>query len=602
MKTQNIRSLHGVYRYALLSLGLAAASVWAQEKQTTSNDEVIAMDKFVVQMETDSGYGTSKAAIGTRTVKPVLEVPSSIYVVNKEIIDDLGATYGSQAIKYVSPGAIPEADTSGDGSRSRGFNTGTLRDGTRLLWYKHMPMYDVERIEIIKGPSNMLIGGDASFSGDSINYVTKRPTLERMSDIKLTVGNHSYLRAEANTSGPLMVNDDITALYRVTVGGESGTPVRPLNKTDQKFFGSALSFKYGDRVRVDVNMFYLIDNSNDYWPSFLDINKSVAFGPAYLNANSTETFIPASSDQFLWDTTWLAFNAAMVVNLTENSSTRISYSDMQGNDQRWQLRGIAVQPDNVTLNRQDIVSELGRGTKSLQVEYLHSLKRDAWSNDFQVGGEYGWIYDSTKNTLATPPPLNTNNPDYSYKRPTGDFDTIYWNLSLNSEQSTLVSYWLQDNITLLNDKLILVGGLRWSDRYKTSEVGNPVVLPGNLTVPYGSTVTKGDLIRTHRYGVVYKPTDWLAFHYADASNATPVAGVSFDGSPYKDSEGTLSEAGVKFTKKGDRFDVFGSFTYFDMAQTNIRTSEIDNSVPGVCATSKLPRIHQKDGKLSLGFV
>lgn len=584
--------------FAIMS-GQAFAQVAPAEKPAPQ-EEVVEMSKFIVPVERDVGYGASQATIGSRSVKPLIEIPSSIYVVNKEIIDDLSATYGSQALKFVSPGTTPYGDTSGDGSNIRGFSSGVMRDGTRLLWYKHMPMYDVERIEVVKGPSNMLIGGDASFSGGAINFVTKRPTAHLTSDAKVTVGNHGYYRFEGDLSGPITKSDEFTALYRITLGGETGDPVKPMNIVDQKFLGAGLTLKFGNRIRVDANAFIMEDNTDDYWSDFLDINKSVAYGPAVLNQYDTPTFAPGLPSQAKWDTTWHVINVTLTASLTENGSLRMYYADLSGSDKRWTLRGISVAADNVTLNRQDIAFDLSRKTKTFQLEYLYSTKRDWWSNDFQIGAEQGWIYDGTKNSLATPPPLNTANPDYSYTRAVEDFGSVYWNLAVNTSATTLGSYWAQDNLTLFKDKVILVGGLRWNDRSKVDEAGNPVVQPGNMTVAYTKTLTDDHLIRTYRYGIVYQPFKDFSVYYCDASNLTPVAGINFDGSTFKDSAGKLREFGAKFATKGDHFSTFGSFSVFDMAQTNIRTSVVDASVPGGIRYFQTARDQSKGWETQVG--
>jgi len=566
---------------SLLFLSRTHGQQTAFAQSAPGREDVINLDRFVVAEEPHEGYGAQRAAIGSRTVKPLIDVPSSVYVVSRELISDLGATYSSQALKYVSPGTT-SSDTSGDGANIRGFGAGALRDGVRLLWYKHLPMYDVERIEVVKGPANMLIGGDASFSGGAMNFVTKRPTAKVMSDVKVTVGTESYFRGEANVSGPIVRSDDFTALYRVTIGGERGDPDKPMNTVDEKFGGGALAFNFGNRIRLDVNFYYFEDNTNDYWADFLDISRSVRNGPAVLSPNSKTAFSPGRPDQNFWETKSWVLNAALTASLTQNGTLRFFYAHMDGLDRRRTLRGGTVQADNYTLTRHDILFDLRRYTKSLQADYLYQTKRERWSNDFQAGVEVGQTFDGTNNNLLVAPPLDTRNPDYStYNVPNPtDWNSQYHNTARNTQKTDTGSYWLQDNLTVLREKLILVGGLRWTDKHFVSEQGNQIVLPGNVTPAYNKTIKDDPLLRTHRYGVVVKPLPELSLYFSDAENRTPTPGFDSFGVPFKDSNGTLKEYGLKYGRTMGNYRFFGTFAYFDMLQTNIRTSIPDATVPG----------------------
>ncbi|HRE82380.1 MAG TPA: TonB-dependent receptor plug domain-containing protein [Opitutaceae bacterium] len=583
------RSPAGLSQCSAFSLTVLSAvlltSGFAQPSSLPANgadkDEVINLDKYVVSTDENEGYGAQRAAIGSRTVKPLIDVPSSVYVVSRELINDLGATYSSQALKYVSPGTTT-SDTSGDGANIRGFSAGSLRDGVRLLWYKHLPMYDVERIEVVKGPANMLIGGDTSFSGGVMNFVTRRPTQEFRSDAKVTVGTDSYFRGEANVSGPIVKSDDFTALYRVTLGGETGDPEKPMNTVDEKFIGGALAFNFGSRIRLDLNFYHFEDNTNDYWSDFLDIVRSVPNGPAVLNPNSTSTFAPGRPDQNFWDTKSWVLNAGLTASLTQNGTFRLFYAHMDGTDRRRTLRGGTVQADNYTLTRQDILFDLRRYTKTLQADYLYQTKRETWGNDLQVGAEVGQTFDGTNNNLLTAPPLDTRNPDYnSYQVPNPtDWNSQYFNVARNTQKTDVGSYWFQDNLTLFREKLILVGGLRWSDKHYVSEQGNQIILPGNATPAYNKTIKDDPMLRTHRYGIVYKPFPELSLYFSDAENQTPTPGFDSFGVPFKDSSGTLQEYGIKFGRSSGRYRFFGNVAYFEMLQTNIRTSIPDSTVPG----------------------
>jgi iron complex outermembrane receptor protein len=580
---------------AAMLLLLASTNVSAQQATSAANakedenrqagdskDETVKLDKFIVTTDHQEGYGARQAVVGSRLAKDIIDIAANVNVATPELINDLGGTNGPLAVTFVSAD-VRFNDNTDDGNTMRGFSASgsTLRNGTSYIWYKRIPMYDVERIEVVKGPANMLLGGSAGSTGGAINYVTKLPTTTFQSDAKVTIGSNSLERFEANVSGPLTQSKEFTALYRLTVGQEHGDPVRPMNKLDDRFVGGALRFDFGDRIRLDFNGYYLVDNSNDYWPAFLDVVRSVPHGPAVLNPYSTDTFGPGRPDQEFWDTNSHALDLTLTMSLTDNATLRLNYTDLSGHDKRRNLRGGAVQADNVTLTRQDILQYLYRYTRAAQAEFLYQTVRTTWRNDFQIGTEVRQSFDRTYDDLLPAPSLNTSNPDLSYNVPNvTDWDAYYYNLARNTQKSNLSSYWTQDHLTLFNDRVVIVGGLRWNSSNSVAEKGNPVILPGNLAGPYVISKQNDPMVRTHRYGIVVKPLKDLSVYYTDAQNSTVVPGFGSDNAPFKNSTGTLHELGAKLIRGNERFSFSGTIAAYDMAQTQIRISIIDATVPG----------------------
>jgi outer membrane receptor protein involved in Fe transport len=123
-----------------------------------------------------------------------------------------------------------------------------------------------------------------------------------------------------------------------------------------------------------------------------------------------------------------------------------------------------------------------------------------------------------------------------------------------------------------------------------------------------NTITKGKdtQYRTHKYGAVVKPFPWLSVYYTDVKNLFPflLAGTGSTasatnadkfalndglGAPFKDSEGTLKEYGVKIDRTlSETVSVYGSLVHFDMARTNVRTTGIlpDTGVIGIIQSAK----------------
>lgn len=64
--------------------------------------------------------------------------------------------------------------------------------------------YDVERVEVLRGPQGTLFGRNST--GGLVHYITKRPTEETEGYVNLTYGSHNQVRAEGAVGGALSEN------------------------------------------------------------------------------------------------------------------------------------------------------------------------------------------------------------------------------------------------------------------------------------------------------------------------------------------------------------------------------------------------------------
>ncbi|MBL9215387.1 MAG: TonB-dependent receptor [Opitutaceae bacterium] len=597
-------ALRAVLLVSLAGFGpssLPGQEVAKDKAATAAAEPVLELNPFIVTHENDVGYSARQTAIGNRVVKQIVDIPSSISIVNSEMLRDLGATDARLALQYGTAGTTP-TNSINDDTNMRGFRTQyLLRDGVLFLTNKKNPMWDVERVEIIKGPAGMLIGA-TNYLGGVVNFVSKQPTEKPQGSAGLTIGSEeSLLRGEINQSGPLKRSPDFTALYRVNVGYENYESPKPNMESERTFIGGGLTFKFfQERLRLDFNAFHYIDNGLEYYNDFLDLVRSPATatpGPdlitAYLNPRSTRTFVPSPASQNFEDTEQTYVNAVLTARLTDNGSMRLFYTYSNYIDKRRIVRGISLAADNVTLSRQDLYQRYDFPGHILQAEYLYKTVRSSWRNDIQGGAEVSWIKNRTGTLILTPPALNTANPDYTYNAPPVELVSTFFTNGDAAAVTTGGSYWIQDNLTLFHDKLILVGGLRWSDSKVDTE---------NLrSNPRTTATTNNPLIRTHRYGVVFQPFGkQVSLYYADAKNLTPNLGLTSDQvpKPFLDSEGIMEEFGIKFEKSTPQFNVYGNFAHFDMALTNVRTSAVVNGNVVIVQTKQ---DNSKGWEAELGF-
>ncbi|HEY8357548.1 MAG TPA: TonB-dependent siderophore receptor [Ramlibacter sp.] len=175
------------------------------------------------------GYRAKNAATATKTDTPLAETPQSITVVTRDQLVDQGATGLQEALNYAA-GVRSDAyglDTRADGVRIRGSFPDEYQDGLRKMadWYTsntRTDPYQLERIEVLRGPSSMLFG--QGVTGGLINMITKRPQAEAQREIGIQLGSYGRKQLQADLTGPL--TEDGQLLYRlVALGRVSDTQV-----------------------------------------------------------------------------------------------------------------------------------------------------------------------------------------------------------------------------------------------------------------------------------------------------------------------------------------------------------------------------------------
>ena len=190
------------------------------------------------------GYSPGDASTATKTDTPIKDLPASVQVVPKELLQDRGVTRIEQIAETVS-GVHAEPSYGENGAtffNVRGFTTSNaLRDGFRNYGYlANRDLQAVERVEILKGPAGALYGASGSLGG-FINTISKRPQPGTFGELGLTLGSYGLLRPTLDFNAPL--GGGVTA--RLNLAYEHNDTFR-----DQ---GGYYSFSIAPALRWDVN-------------------------------------------------------------------------------------------------------------------------------------------------------------------------------------------------------------------------------------------------------------------------------------------------------------------------------------------------------------
>lgn len=218
------------------------------------------LDEVTVMGRLHQSYVKNYSFIGTKTAIPVIDVPQTVSIVTKELMEDQQAFLTTDVV-----GALAGVNVASgyDDFTIRGFKSG-FESGFRLVnglrsgygygtSYFRVPLtINLESIEVLKGPGASLFG-DIS-PGGTVNLVTKKPLPEVRKAIRFSVGSFNTMRGSMDFTGPL--DSENKLLYRLNIGGEQSDTHRDVNQRSTILVAPSFTFLPSENTRVNVEMVY----------------------------------------------------------------------------------------------------------------------------------------------------------------------------------------------------------------------------------------------------------------------------------------------------------------------------------------------------------
>jgi catecholate siderophore receptor len=195
---QGAQGLQQAFEQALAGSGLVATQQggrWGLRVAVAPTQAAELPPVSIQASELARGYRARRADAALRTDTPLIEVPQSVTVLPKALLDDQSPRSMAEALRWV-PGV---GAAQGEGNRDTPVFRGTsstadfLFDGMRDDVQYYRDVYNVERVEVLKGPNAMLQGRGSV--GGLINRVGKEPTWRTHRELSLQVGSWAQRRA-----------------------------------------------------------------------------------------------------------------------------------------------------------------------------------------------------------------------------------------------------------------------------------------------------------------------------------------------------------------------------------------------------------------------
>ncbi len=453
---------------------------------------------------TATGYQARQGTTAMKTETPLVDVPQSISVVTRELIDDQAMRSMGDAVRFMPGVGIAQGEGNRDTPVLRG-NSSTASfflDGVRDDVEYLRDFYNVDRIEAIKGPNAMIFGRGGP--GGLINRVTKQARPTPVHELAFTVGAWEQYRATLDVGQP--VSDRVAA--RLNAIYEDSASYRDGFTLQRYAVNPTLAIQFAPRTTLRAGFEYFHDERV--------ADRGVPSHQGRPLPTAPETFFGAP-EQSPVSATVSAFNATLNHDfgngLTLRNTTRFANYDKfyqnvfpgavnaAGTTVAISAYNNATARENL-VNQTDLVRTVTTGSLEHVLLFGLELSRQATDNLRQTG--YFTAVSPTTTSVSVP----VSNPRYTL--PVTFQPSATDNNNHGVAESAAV--YLQDQITLLPQLQAVLGA-----RLENFDID----FRNNRT---GATIAQGDELVSPRAGLIWKPVPTASVYTSYSEASVPRAG------------------------------------------------------------------------------
>ena len=448
-------------------------------------------------------YGVSTIISATKTLTPLRDIPQSISVVTKEQIRDQSMSSVADVVTYVPGITSHQGENNRDQLVIRGNSTSAdfFLDGVRDDVQYYRDLYNVERVEALKGPNSMMFGRGGG--GGVINRVTKEAGFTSLHEITLQGGSFGNKRFSGDFDQPLgnKVALRLNGLY------ENSGSFRDHVDLERYGVNPTATFIVGPKTAVKISYEYFRDwrVADRGIPSFHGLPVDVPI----------ETFFGNP------DNSWVRANVNLASANIDHQSGRFNIHNRTvfGDYDRAYQNYV---PGAVTANKNFVsISSYNNATKRNnifnQTDVTFSASSGRVRHNLLAGAEFGrqltdnfrntGFFNNSTTTILAP----LSNPEIStpitYRQSATDAD--------NHIRTNIGATYVQDQIEL-NRYLQFVTGVRFD--YFDLQFHN------NRT---GQDLRRIDRLASPRAGVIFKPVTALSIYANYGVAYLPSSGDQF---------------------------------------------------------------------------
>jgi iron complex outermembrane receptor protein len=191
---------------AVLLIGLiprlAAQEAAPDKAPAVAPDSVVSLSAFTVSAAMDKGYQAGNSVSATRIDTPIKDLPFAVGAFTEQFLADIGTRDLTDVLKFA-----PSVTSGSEGFSSgnafvmvRGFQSVPQRNGFYSPLYVDGSL--IQRVEVVKGPASLFYGQIAP--GGVVNYITKRAQEKSFGSASFQLGSYDYARTQIDVNQPVI--------------------------------------------------------------------------------------------------------------------------------------------------------------------------------------------------------------------------------------------------------------------------------------------------------------------------------------------------------------------------------------------------------------
>lgn len=259
----------------LMVNAVGAAALLGSSNFSFANEDPTVMPEVVVSGQKEKDAYKPETVSSTKYTEPLLNVPQTISVVPKAVIEERGSTTLREVLSNV-PGISIQAGEggvpAGDNLSIRGFSARTdmFIDGVRDFGGYSRDPFNFEQVEVTKGPSSAYAGRGST--GGSVNMVSKAPGLEESIAGTAGVGTDQYERFTIDVNEPIKKIEGMAVRFNALYH-DSAVANRDIAENQRWGVAPSVAFGIGTDTRTTLSYFHLQqDNMPDYGVPWVPAN------------------------------------------------------------------------------------------------------------------------------------------------------------------------------------------------------------------------------------------------------------------------------------------------------------------------------------------
>jgi iron complex outermembrane receptor protein len=526
----NVKHEKSVFKKSLLVIAISSSLcsyASAQEQASEKEIEVITVTGRAAQF-----YFIDESTMATKTPTSYMDLPQSIQVLSSELIQDQAARQTTDLYRSIS--GVTQFSYSG--ITARGFRQDQVRydgvQGDPYSGFSIPQLFNVERVEVLKGPTGMLYGSGQP--GGLLNYVSKKPKFDDATEVSLFAGNDSLLGGSVDTTGA--INESETLAYRFGAYRQSKDSFRNNADEQNTLLSAGLTWLVNDDIDLTLQYDHIDQDLSGHRLRGVPVDDNGNFlTDISYSANENSDFQRLKADVFqLIANTQITdyFTNTTVIRTLDNKRTQ-QYHENLG--LVGDLDPVVKAPSVGLLNMMGFPAEDSamlrqfRDQKrennefSITTDFVYETSLFGLEHTLLLGGDYSEIKEEFDNKFSDL--TRTTNPDYfddpseiynplihvptlDILNPVYSADSSQYKIidrGITKTKRTRVGVYLQDQIRI-NEQWIAIAGARF-DKFEDNETSSDKKIDDDSISP--------------RIGAIYQPSEQMSIFANRAEGFNP---------------------------------------------------------------------------------